>query len=485
MKLKTLFKNIKYKTIKGKKDIDISGICSDSRYVSINNLFIAKKGLSYDGSNFIIDAINAGAIAIVTNIYNPFIKATQIIVDDPASIEADIAEKFYGTSSNDILKIAITGTNGKTTTSYLIKHVLDNINIKSGLIGSIEYILGNNKLFSTNSTPGVVLNHKYIHEMKKNNLKALVIEATSHGLDQDRLKKIEFDISIFTNFTQDHLDYHENMQKYFSAKKKLFDNLKKDSIAIVNLDDEKSLEIVKNTKAKVYTISTKKKASLKAYDINCTLEGSYFFIDHENEKHKIFIPLIGIFNVYNALSCIQALLLKKIKLVDIIKALKTFKNIKGRLEKVNSTKRNIFVDFAHTDDALINVLSNIKKLTKARIINIFGCGGNRDSDKRKKMAIASEKYADISIVTSDNPRNEDPKKIIDEIILGFSKKDSYIVIEDRKMAIEKAIELSKKEDIILISGKGHETYQIIKDKKHDFNDVKIAESFLNSQKGIK
>jgi UDP-N-acetylmuramoyl-L-alanyl-D-glutamate--2,6-diaminopimelate ligase len=481
MKLKTLFKDIKYKTIKGKKDIDISGICSDSRYVSINNLFIAKKGNSFNGYDFIKNAVKSGAIAVLTDIYDPFIKVAQIIVDDPSKTEGDIAAKFYNTKKNDLLKIAITGTSGKTTTSFIIKHLLDSQNIKSGLLGSIENHLGDQIVLSKHSTPDVVLNHKYLHEMKKNNLKAFIIEATSHGLDQNRLKNIDFDIAVFTNFSQDHLDYHKNMSNYFLAKKKLFDNLKKDSFAIVNIDDEKAKDIIKDSKAKVCTISIKKEADLTAKNIKSNILGSTFTIEFKNNSYEVFIPLIGEYNIYNALFSIQTLLLKNIDILDIISSLKTFKNVKGRLEKLPCKNRNIFIDFAHKEDALRNVLSNLKKITNKKIINVFGCGGNRDKDKRKKMGKVSEEYSDFSIVTSDNPRNEDPMDIINEIILGFSKKDSYIVIEDRKKAIAKAIEIAAKDDIILINGKGHETYQILKDKVIDFSDSLIALEILKEQ----
>jgi UDP-N-acetylmuramoyl-L-alanyl-D-glutamate--2,6-diaminopimelate ligase len=484
MKLKTLFKDIEYKVIKGKKDIEISGISSDSRTVSVNNLFIAKKGYDFNGEDFIENAIKSGAIAIVSDMYNPFIEKTQIIVDDPKSIEAKLAYKFYETNKNDLLKIAITGTSGKTTTSYLLKYLFDSCNIKSALIGSIEYNLGRQTLFSKNTTPGVILNHKYLHEAKKNNLKAFIIEATSHGLDQNRLEKIDFDIAIFTNFSQDHLDYHKNMHSYFLAKKKLFDNLKKTSFAIVNLDDEKAKDIIKNTQAKVYTISTKNKADLQAKNIKSNILGSTFDIEYKNKNYEVFLPLIGEYNIYNALLSIQALLLKKIDILDIIKILKTFKNVKGRFEKLPSKKRNIFIDFAHKEDALKNVLSNIKKITNKKIINVFGCGGDRDKDKRKKMAKISEEYSDLSIITSDNPRNENPMDIINEIILGFSNKESYIVIEDRKKAIAKAIEIATEDDIILINGKGHETYQILKDKVIDFSDALIALEILK-EKGMK
>ncbi|HEU64767.1 MAG TPA: UDP-N-acetylmuramoyl-L-alanyl-D-glutamate--2,6-diaminopimelate ligase [Chlamydiae bacterium] len=488
MKLKKLLKNISYIEIKGPKDIEISSITQDSRLASYNGLFIAKKGNNFDGSKFLDEAILAGVSAAIVDIYDPFLKnITQVIVRDASSIEADIAANFYENPSKELFNIGITGTNGKTTTSYLIKHILDQNEKKSALIGSIEYILGDTKIEAKLTTPTSINIHKYLKEAVDNNLKYLCMEVSSHGLDQNRQKNIDFDIAIFTNLSLDHLDYHKNFENYKNAKKKLFDSLNEDSSSIVNIDDENFKHLIRDTKSKIFTYSTKKRADLFATDIKYSLKGTSFILNYKNEKTEFFTPLIGEYNVYNVLAALSVGLRLKIDLQKLKEDIKNFKSVKGRLEKVKNNKNfYIFVDFAHTPDALENVLKTLKTITslnnkKSKIINVFGCGGNRDKSKRIFMAKISEKFSDISIVTSDNPRNEDPQKIIDDIKAGFSCTKTNVHIEkDRKKAIEIAIKLANSQDIIIITGKGHETYQIFENVTLEFDDTIISKQICNS-----
>jgi len=482
MKLKKLLKKIKYKEIKGSQDIDISGVCADSRLVVLNNLFIARKGKKVDATEFIYEAIEAGAIAIITDIYNPFLKnITQIICEDINSIEPDISSNYYQRPSKELFSIAITGTNGKTTTSYLIKHILDSINLKCGLLGSVEYILKENRILSKLTTPDSVSIQKYLREMVNLGLKSVCMEASSHGIEQGRLKNIDFDIAIFTNLTVDHLDFHLTFENYKNAKKKLFASLNTKAHAIVNLDDINYLDFIKVTKAKIITYSIQKKADLFAANIKYSLKGTSFTLFYKDKKIDIFTKLIGKYNVYNILCAIAAAIILKIDLEKISEIIKNFEKVPGRLEKVqNNKKLNIYIDHAHSDDALKNVLSTLKDLKKNKIINVFGCGGDRDKTKRPLMAKVSEEYSDISIVTSDNPRSEEPEKIIKEITKGFSKNAKYIIEKDRKKAIEVAIKLAKEEDIIIITGKGHETYQIFKNVTIDFDDKKIAKQICST-----
>lgn len=485
MKLKKLLKNIKYKEIKGCVDLEISGICSDSRIVAPNNLFIARRGTKFDGVKFIYDAIEAGATAILTEIYDPFLKnVTQIICDDVHLLEPDIASNYYENPSKNLFSIAVTGTKGKTTTSYLIKHILDSTGFECGLLGSIEYIIKENKIPSKLTTPDTILIQKYLKEMVNANLKSVCMETSSHGIEQGRMKNIDFDIAIFTNLTLDHLDYHKTFENYKNAKKKLFDSLDQKACAIINLDDESSLDIIKNTNAKVITYSTKQNATFFASNIKYTFEGTSFTLTYQDKKVDFFTKLVGKYNVYNCLCAIAASSILKIDLEKISEIIKKFENVSGRLEKVeNEKKLNIYVDFAHTDDSLKNVLSTLKELKKenSRLINVFGCGGDRDRSKRPLMAKASEKYADISIVTSDNPRSEEPEKIIEEIAIGFSSKATYVIEKDRKKAIEIAINLAKENDIIIITGKGHETYQIFKNVTIDFDDREVSKELCSKQ----
>jgi UDP-N-acetylmuramoyl-L-alanyl-D-glutamate--2,6-diaminopimelate ligase len=309
------------------------------------------------------------------------------------------------------------------------------------------------------------------------------MEASSHGLEQNRLKNIDFDVAIFTNLTLDHLDYHLTFENYKNSKKKLFDQLSSNSYAIVNLDDPNSLDLIKDTKAKIVTYSIQKEATLVAKDIKYSLDGTFFILNYQDKKISFFTKLIGKYNVYNVLCAIATSLILKIDLEKISRIIKDFKNVPGRLEKIENNK-NIYayVDHAHSDDALKNVLSTLKEIKKARLINVFGCGGDRQKSKRPLMAKVSEEFSDISIVTSDNPRSEDPQKIIEEIVKGFSKDAKYFVEKNRAEAIKKAVELAKENDIVIITGKGHETYQIFKNVTIDFDDRKMLKQAFVEKK---
>ncbi|MBN2479320.1 MAG: UDP-N-acetylmuramoyl-L-alanyl-D-glutamate--2,6-diaminopimelate ligase [Parachlamydiales bacterium] len=482
-KIKKLFANIENIEIKGSKEVDILGVTSDSRSCFPSTLFIAKKGERFDGNNFIYDAVKAGAKAIVTDIYDPFLKdITQIITSNVKDIEADIAAKYYDYPAKELFSIGITGTNGKTTTSYLIKHIFDNFfDKKCGIIGSLGCFTGSNFVKSTLTTPQSVALQKYLREMKNASLDSFCMEVSSIGIDQNRIKNISFDVAIFTNLTQDHLDYHKTFENYKNAKKKLFDSLKEDSFLIANIDDKNSYDLIKDSKAKVLKYSTKIDCDLKAENIKYDLLGTSFDLIYKNETFSFFSSLVGSFNVYNILAAVAVGILKKIPMNDLVKSIKTFKNIPGRLERVLTNKPyHIFVDSCHTDDALENVLYTLSQIKNKKIITVFGCGGDRDRSKRPLMAKTAEKYSDQIIVTSDNPRSEDPQKIIDEIKLGFSNNCSYMQEVNRFDAIKLACKMAQKEDIILIAGKGHETYQIFDDKIVDFDDRKISKDIANN-----
>lgn len=480
MKLKKILKNIKYKEIKGSSDLEISGICSDSKVVAPNNLFIARRGTKFDATQFIYEAKDAGAIAVVTEIFDPFLKITQIICDDVHLIEPDIAKNYYEQPSKDLFSIAVTGTNGKTTTTYLVKHILDSIDLKCGLLGTVEYIIGNTKIDSKLTTPSSVVIQKHLREMVSANLKSVCMEASSHGIEQGRVKNIDFDIAIFSNLTIDHLDYHKTFDSYKNAKKKLFDGLKEKAFAVVNIDDPSSKELIKDTKAKVITYAVDQKADLQATNIKYSLDGTSFTLCYKDKKIDFFTKLVGKYNVYNTLSAIAVGIIKKVKFEKLVEIIKTFKSVSGRLEKVeNDKKLNIYVDYAHSDDAIKNVLSTLKEIKPKRIIHVFGCGGDRDKSKRPLMAKASETFSDISIVTSDNPRSEDPQKIIEDIMIGFTKKTNVFQEVDRKKAIEIAINFANLDDIVIITGKGHETYQIFKNVTIDFDDRLVTKEICS------
>jgi UDP-N-acetylmuramoyl-L-alanyl-D-glutamate--2,6-diaminopimelate ligase len=485
MKLRKLLKDIPVQMVKGTKEVEITGICSNSKLVSPGNLFIAKKGFTHNGAQFIADAVAAGAAAVLTDIYDPFLQdVVQVIHSDIPGIEAELAAEYYRHPSQDLFTVGITGTNGKTTCSYLIKHLMDGMGKQSGLIGTIECIVGKNYLPSTLTTPDVITNHKLLHEMASNHCQAAVMEVSSHALDQGRVKEIDFDVAVFTNLTLDHLDYHKTMEEYAAAKAKLFSSLtnalsngkKKDKkCAVVNADSPWVEVIVKDCKEKILTYGIDKKADVWASGIELFSKGTSFIVNYQNEKKRFVSGLIGRFNVYNCLAAIAVGIGQNIPLNQILEILSTFKAAPGRLEKVaNSRGLNIFVDYAHTDDALKNVLETLKEIKSSRLITVFGCGGNRDHSKRPKMAEIAEMLSDFTIVTSDNPRNEDPESIIKQIVAGFKEAKHYIVELDRGEAIKKAVKMAQGEDIILIAGKGHETYQIFAHQTIGFDDREVA-----------
>lgn len=476
MKLKKLLKNYPDLIVKGSKEIEITGICNHSRMVAPGNLFVAKKGTFADGSHFIQEAIQAGALAVLTDLYDPFLNVVQLIYPDVAEMEACLAAEYYQFPSKELSIIGITGTNGKTTCAYLIRQLLEANAIPTGLIGTVEWIIGKNHFTPTLTTPDVITNQKLFRDMVQHQCKAAVMEVSSHALDQNRVKQIDFQRAIFTNLTQDHLDYHQTMENYAEVKKRLFLSLQGDAIAIFNRDDPAAGFMQDFCPVKTMTYGLSPLSDVHATDIELSDKGSAFTVYAGNESAAMKSFLIGKFNVYNLLAAISVGISFSIPLEKCIESLQSFKGAPGRLQKIkNSLGLNIFVDYAHTDDALKNVLLALKEICRGRVITIFGCGGNRDRSKRKKMGAVVEKYADVAIVTNDNPRNEDPNEIAREILEGFEHPEQALIELDRKEAIRKAIEMANPKDLLLIAGKGHESYQIFAHQTLDFDDGKIAQ----------
>jgi UDP-N-acetylmuramoyl-L-alanyl-D-glutamate--2,6-diaminopimelate ligase len=477
MKLKKLLKDIPCKAIKGSKEIEITGICGDSRSVAPGNLFIARRGSSFNGADFIGDAVLAGAIVVFTDMYDPFLEVVQVILDDVEKVIPDVASNYYENPSKKLFTVGITGTNGKTTTSYLVKHILDGVGEFSGLLGTVEYIFGKNRIFAALTTPDSVLTQKYLKEMVLNELKSAVMEVSSHGIYQDRVKNIDFDVGIFTNLTSDHLDYHKSFENYKNTKSKFFKVLKEDAFAIINGDDVFAEDMVREAKSKVLTYGISKKCDVMASDIKVSLFGLEFDVSYKGEKEKFISYITGKFNVYNILAAISVGIVKGIKLKKIKELIKSFKCVKGRLEKVFFKDFHVFVDFAHTKDALKNVLTTLNEMKREKIITVFGCGGNRDITKREGMGEVACSLSDFCFVTTDNPRKEDPKEISDQIVKGFYKKN-YEVELSRYLAIKKAILMAKKGDIVLIAGKGHERTQIFYNSTNFFDDREVVKEIL-------
>lgn len=486
MKLKSLLKGIPVKLVKGSKEVEITGICSNSKCVAPGNLFIAKRGQQEDGNQFLAEAVSAGAAAILTDMYNPFVgRSAQLIHPHPASIEGLIAAQFYHYPSDDLYLVGITGTNGKTTCAYLVRHLLEASGISCGLIGTIEYIIGSHRYRATHTTPDALTNQRLMKEMLLSGCKAAVMEVSSHGLSQKRVAQIDYDAAIFTNLSPEHLDYHLTMEEYAKAKAELFTSLKpgrkkrRKKAAIVNADCPWSKRMLQACTAPVMTYGIDNEADVRASEIKLERDQSSFLVTYKGQTFPFKWRLIGRFNISNCLAVIALGLSRGMLLADIAPIIATFQPADGRLEWVpNPEGLSIFIDYAHTDDALQKVLECLNEIKQGKIITVFGCGGNRDKGKRARMAKVSESLSDFTIVTSDNPRDENPMEICLEIIQGFRGKESYLLEVDRREAIRKALTLVKPDDILLIAGKGHERYQIFSHKTIEFDDrIEVANFF--------
>ena len=497
MNLKDLLEGINVKEIFGNTNIDIKGLSYDSRKVSTGDIFFALNGAHTNGIEFADQAISKGAICIISNtkIYN--CKCTNIVVDDILDSMAKISAKFYDYPDKKLTIIGVTGTNGKTSITYMTESILKKLNIDIGVIGTISYRYANVVIDAPNTTPQSLDLYKMMAEMVKLKIKYLIMEVSSHSLALGRVNGIEFDIAVFTNLTQDHLDFHKSMDNYFNAKKMLFyslsNNLKNNKkFAIINSDDfygKQLLEDSNITANKISYSTSSKNSSLfcLAKNISLSSDGSFFDLESFFGNAQINVHLIGLHNIYNILAvfCICASI--GIELKQIVENLKNIISAPGRLERIkNSTDFSVIVDYAHTDDALKNVLSAIKNLNPAKIITVFGCGGNRDKTKRPKMAKVACNMSDFVFITSDNPREEDPVEITKDIEVGAKEinKKNYKIIIDREEAIKQAICMAKKKDVVLIAGKGHENYQIIGRTKIHFDDREITSNILNKKQVI-
>ncbi len=465
MKIKKLFKDIPGIEIKGSKETEVMGLCADSRRVAPFDLFIARRGSSFDASHFIQDAIKAGALAILTDFYNPFLTGiTQIIAKEiTRDLEGLLSYRFYEDPSSKLNLIGITGTSGKTSMSYMIWHLLSSRE-QVGLIGTIETITGRGHTSSELTTPDCVMLHRTLKEMVSTGCTSTVMEVSSHALDQGRLAYTYFDTAVFTNLSNDHLDYHKDMESYFQAKSKIFDHMKKGGRAVICAECPYAMRYKNGI-----TYGFSENAMVRAKDIELSMDGSSFTLIMPNkQEEQIFLPLLGRHNILNALGACAA---SNLPLHVIKKQLGTMPPIKGRMQRIEGT--NIIIDYSHKPDALKHALLTLREVTKGKIILVFGAGGDRDKGKRPMMGKIATSLADEVIITSDNPRSEDPMQIIEDIVAGATKK---VKIEaDRRAAIKMAIEISTQEDVILIAGKGHEARQIFRHTTLDFDDYKVAE----------
>jgi UDP-N-acetylmuramoyl-L-alanyl-D-glutamate--2,6-diaminopimelate ligase len=470
--------------ISGNIDIDINSIQQDSRLIEEGDLFIAKKGFCTDGHKFIDQAIKNGAVCIVLE-DDVEVKSgiTYIWVRDTEDILAYLSSRYYNEPSKYISLIGVTGTNGKTSTTYFIKSILDVNNIKTGIIGTTGIITNETVESIKNTTPDPLVINKTLRKMIESDIKACVMEVSSHSLDLKRVEYLDLDIGIFTNLTKDHLDHHKTMENYYKSKLKLF--YKTSKCNIINVDSSYGMKIIDDLKNKIYTLTygIENKADVFANNIEYYKNKVKFQLNFNEQSIVIELNIPGKFNIYNALAAASCGLILGLDLNDIKRGLENLKGIKGRLEVLPINKDfTVIIDFAHTPDGLEEVLKNLSYIANGRIIVVFGAGGNRDRTKRPEMGEIVGMYSDIPIVTSDNPRFEDPLKIIEDVVKGVEKTSTrYKIIVDRKEAIEYALDIAEPNDIILLAGKGHENYTIIGDNIYPFNEREIVLNYLKDK----
>jgi UDP-N-acetylmuramoyl-L-alanyl-D-glutamate--2,6-diaminopimelate ligase len=468
-------------------NVEISSIENDNRQVKKGSLFICLKGYTVDGHNFAKSAVENGAVAIIAERELEEVKVPVIIVKDSFKAMSVIADTYYGQPSQKLHLIGITGTNGKTTTSHLIEKIFADQNRNTGLIGTMYTKIGEEKVENKNTTPDSLTLQKTFREMLNKNVEVAVMEVSSHALDLGRVHGTDFDVAIFTNLSQDHLDYHETMEEYKRAKSLLFSQLgnsfriNNPKYAIFNTDDITYQDYKKMTAAHIVTYGIDNDADIMATQIKMTPDGTTFDIVIQGRDYPITIQLAGKFNVYNVLASIAAALVSNIPINDIISSLEKIEGVPGRFELVKAGQDfSVVVDYAHTPEALENVLRTIKQFANKEIFTVIGCGGDRDKTKRPLMAQIACLYSTVPIFTSDNPRSEDPASILKNMEEGVIGK-TYHSIVDRKEAIKFAINHAKQGDVILIAGKGHETYQTIGGQNFDFDDRLVAKEAIEER----
>jgi UDP-N-acetylmuramoyl-L-alanyl-D-glutamate--2,6-diaminopimelate ligase len=492
MQLKELVKQFPVLRVEGSLDREIAGIVYDSRRVTPGMVFVAIPGAHVDGHDFINTAIDRGAAAIICE-RNGFSspRATKIKVADVRETLARAAASYYQHPSTKLQIIGVTGTNGKTTVAFMIKEVMEAAGIRTGLLGTVRYEIGDRIIPAARTTPESLEVQQMMAQMVLSGCKACVMEVSSHALEQKRIAGIDFDVAIFTNLTQDHLDYHGTMENYFAAKQKLFTktaNGSKRGAVVINIDDASGVRLMKDTDVEVkLTYGIRSAASLRATKVQLGANASSFTVEAPEKSFVCKLPLIGRHNIYNALAAAGAALALGIETKKIQSALGKMASVPGRLESVScGQKFSVFVDYAHTDDALHNVLTTLREVTKGRLLLLFGCGGNRDSGKRAKMGRVAAELSDYTIITSDNPRNEQPEKIVAQIEEGFRsmKQRDYAIELDRRRAISEIISMARTGDAVLLAGKGHETYQEFEDTVVPFDDrVYAREALENFKRG--
>lgn len=481
--LDELLRKQKSLSVTGDRSVPVGGLSCDSRTTLPGDLFFAIPGSRENGGRFVHDAIAKGAVAVVTGEDLAGVRIPIVRVENARESMASIASEFYGDPSRSLAVAGVTGTNGKTTTAWIIRYLCDAVGRACGLVGTIEYVLPGIVEPASRTTPESIDLQRMLARMRDGGFRAAALEVSSHALIQHRAGGIEFDAAVFTNLTQDHLDYHGSMEEYFEAKSLLFTRLaaqtSKKGRAIINSDDRYGHRLLDRVQGvSVITYGQGSNCQFRASDIRHTVAGTTFKLEAKGRSYLVRTPLIGLFNVYNTVGALAATSAMGLELRRAIAAAATIPQIPGRLERVPG-KRNFqaFVDYAHTPDALQNVLKTLRQLEPARIITVFGCGGDRDRMKRPLMAAAAEQYSDVVILTSDNPRTEDPLSIINETRKGFQTANHEYYV-DRESGIRRGVEIAGPGDILLVAGKGHEDYQEMASGRQPFDDVRVTSRLM-------
>lgn len=487
MKLADLLKHVRHLAVRGDVERPVAGIAYDSRQVRQDYLFVALPGEHRDGVDFADDAVRRGASVVVSSQARLAVREAAFVhVDDARRALAEFANAFYRSPSSRLVLAGVTGTNGKTTTTFLLHDILAAAGLTPGLIGTVHYQVGARVIPASRTTPQASDLQALFDQMLHAGCRSAVMEVSSHALDQDRVLGCEFDAAIFTNLTHDHLDYHKSMERYFDAKRRLFQRLgqgSKAATALVNIDDPwgRTLAADPDIRARVLTFGTGEAADVRACDLVVDARGVEFRVRGPWGGSHIRLSLMGAFNAMNALGAYAAARVLGVDDRLAVQALAARQAVPGRLEEVPTHREwRVFVDYAHTDDALANVLHTLRPLTPGRLIVVFGCGGNRDVSKRPLMGQVASRLADHAILTSDNPRREEPRAILAQIEAGFGGKRDFEVIEDREQAIDAALRLARPGDVILIAGKGHETTQEFANTIIPFDDRLVVRARLQA-----
>jgi UDP-N-acetylmuramoyl-L-alanyl-D-glutamate--2,6-diaminopimelate ligase len=491
MKLSELLQGVPWRRAGQDGDPEIAGLCFDSRRAGKGDLFVAVKGLRQDGHAHAPQAVLAGASAVLAE--TPLdVHAPVAVVPSVQALVSPLSARFYNYPSRGMSVIGVTGTNGKTTITHMLEHILRRAGASPGVMGTIAYRWAGKEETAPNTTPMAGDVQRLMDAMRRDGVTHVAMEVSSHALSLGRVEDVAFSVAVFTNLTRDHLDFHKDMESYFEAKARLFELLERSPAprgAVINSDDPWADKFAARVHGKMWTYGLDRTSDVTARDLSLTAQGSAFTLLSPKGSLPFRMPLVGRHNVYNALAATSAAALLDVPLETIQSALAEMPGVAGRLERVFTPASEglfgVFVDYAHTDDALKNVMSALRPLTQGRLITVFGCGGDRDRSKRPLMGEAAVAMSDHVIITSDNPRSEEPAKIAVDIEMGARRAEggTFEVVLDREEAINRAVRMAEPGDVVLLAGKGHETYQIFKDRTVDFDDRSVARGILRSMLG--